>query len=131
MTVHTMHLQQQPFEKIKYGKKRIEIRINDPRRRAIHPGDRILFINMSDPDQQIAVRVTSLHLYKSFENLFADLPASACGNPEGMTVTEAVSEMHKYYPSKERIKEFGVVGIGFAVAETKKAQALLSIQEEQ
>lgn len=98
--IHSMHLNIEPFEKIKKGEKDIEIRINDKKRQKVNIDDEIVFILRDDEDQRIKVKITDLIKKDSFEELFKHINLE---DPE---------EMSKYYP-KEEEKEFGVVGIKF------------------
>ena len=45
MMVHTMNLQEEPFQMIKEKTKTIELRLYDEKRRTIKPGDMIAFNN--------------------------------------------------------------------------------------
>ena len=71
--IHIMKLNPSPFEKIASGRKTVELRLYDDKRRRIDIGDRIIFSNLEDPEQKIAVKVKSLHRYATFEDLFKDI----------------------------------------------------------
>ena len=105
---HEMHLYDKPFEKIKSGEKTIELRLNDEKRRKINIGDTITFSNKDKG--KITVKVTALHKFPNFEELFDALPLEKCGYNSQSIKSASPNDMLKYY-SKEAIKKYGVVGI--------------------
>ena len=107
---HAMKLNPSPFGKISSGKKSVELRLYDDKRRKINIGDRIIFSNTDVPEQKIAVKVTALHRYATFEDLFRNIPPEKCGNDVIETPEDAAARMKKYY-SDEQIKWYGVLGI--------------------
>lgn len=54
--VHEMKLHESPFKKIKSGKKTVELRLYDDKRRKINIGDKILFTNLTS-QEMIAVNL--------------------------------------------------------------------------
>ena len=61
--IHIMKLNPSPFKKMASGRKTVELRLFDDKRRKIDICDRVIFTNLEDPEQKIAVKVISLHLY--------------------------------------------------------------------
>lgn len=53
--VRKMKLNTAPFELIRSGKKIFELRLYDDKRRKLEIGDTIIFSNVSEPEEQIAV----------------------------------------------------------------------------
>ena len=106
---HQMKLHREPFEMIKSGKKTIELRLYDEKRRQISVGDEIEF-TCSGADERIACRVASLHIFGSFSELYAELPLLKCGYTEADISTAAPDDMNVYY-SREEQEKYGVVGI--------------------
>lgn len=121
MTIHQMHLHKSPFNMIKSGQKRVEIRLYDEKRRKLRPGDRILFTDISSSGQHLTVVITSLHIYPSFAALFADISPSDLGNSPEMTLAEAVSMIRKYYRQEDET-QFGVVGIYFTMMDNETTE---------
>ena len=70
---HEMNLHPAPFEMIQCGKKTIELRLYDEKRRKINIGDRIVFTNTKS-GETLDVEVVKLHIFKSFEELYSSLP---------------------------------------------------------
>lgn len=107
-----MKLKQEPFEKIKNGSKTIELRLYDEKRQRVQIGDFIEFSLMNDPSDKMQARVTALHRFDSFQELYVSLPKEklgykACEIPEP-------NYMDAYYSCEEQEK-YGVVGIEIEV----------------
>ena len=109
MKHHTMNLVPSAFRKIASGTKTIELRLNDPKRRAIAVGDHIVFCN-TETDERLEVVVRARHEFATFEELYAALPLSKCGYSESELPTAHPSDMHAYY-TDEQIALHGVVGL--------------------
>lgn len=107
---HYMKLKDKPFCAIRDGRKTIELRLYDEKRRSVQVGDRIEFTRMTDVTQKITVKVTALHLFDSFEDLYANLPLEKCGYDGDSIKRASASDMREYYPEEEQ-REYGVVGI--------------------
>ena len=104
---HYLNLHQEPFIAIKSGKKDIEMRLYDERRKVISVGDEIEF-NNNQTNEKIIVDVVALHIFNNFEELYNAFPKERLGylsnevaNPE---------DMGKYYPQELRDK-YQVIGI--------------------
>lgn len=104
---HSMKLDPEPFEKIISGRKTIEARLFDEKRRGIKVGDTIKFIKRSDYKNTVSVRVYKLEIFPSFENLFTSYPAEKFG---GISAKDLLDKIYKFY-SKEDEKKYSVLGI--------------------
>ena len=102
-----MKLQKEPFEAIKAGKKTVEMRLNDEKRRKINISDIIEFQNMESLEV-IKVKVIELLRYNSFKELYDSLDKTILGY--AIDETAHYTDMEKYY-SKEEIEKYGVLGI--------------------
>ena len=109
MTTHNMKLQPSPFEMIKSGKKTIELRLYDEKRKLIKPGDAIIFTNVST-GEELKKTVLRLHLFDSFAELYNSLPLLKCGYTEDDVENADPADMEQYYSREEQAK-CGVVGI--------------------
>ena len=127
--IYEMNLNASPFEKIASGSKTFELRLFDAKRRRIDIGDRIVFTNLDNPMNKIAVIVRSLHRYASFEDLFADIPIEKCGNSSTDTPDMAAAGMSKYYTA-DQIRKYGVLGIEIEITDTPKVLKQLEEQKE-
>ena len=66
--IHTMGLYDDPFEKIIARTKLIEIRLWDDKRRLLKVGDTITFTKLSQPSNQVTVRIIALDLFPTFQS---------------------------------------------------------------
>lgn len=110
MKEHIMNLTPSPLKKIRDGKKTIELRLYDEKRKNISVGDTIIFINTEDPHDTLAVIVKELFVFGSFAELYDNLPLLKCGYTEDNVDKASPDDMEKFYP-KERQSLYGVVGI--------------------
>ena len=104
---HYMKLQPVPFDKIAEGKKKIELRLFDEKRKKISVGDMLVFGNNENLDL-ITATVKALHTFSDFTELYKTLPPILCGYEESEEADP--TDMERYY-TKEDIKKHGAVGI--------------------
>lgn len=107
---HIMKLNLSPFQKIQSGKKTIELRLYDEKRRKIQIGDNIRFINTDNPSETLVAEVVNLFVFDSFEELYRKLPLLECGYTDQNIKTASPKHMDIYY-SKKLQEQYGVVGI--------------------
>ncbi len=100
MKEHFMKLQRQPFERIKSGRKTVEMRLYDEKRRQIAVGDTITFRCEED---ELTACVVGLHRFLDFAALYAAMPHSMLGSTDP-------KDMEQYY-SQEEQRKYGVLGI--------------------
>lgn len=110
MDIFDMKLKEQPFVKIKNGKKTIELRLYDDKRRQLDIGDYIVFTSLENGIDQIAVKIKGLFRADSFLELFEDISIEKCGNEPDVTKETLAQKMREYYSEEEEIK-YGVLGI--------------------
>ena len=79
MREHIMNLTPSPMQKIRDGKKTIELRLYDEKRKRISIGDTIKFINTEDSNDTLCVTVIDLFVFTSFAELYDNLPLLKCG----------------------------------------------------
>lgn len=105
--IYKMKLNNDPFNKIKDGIKKVELRLNDEKRRLLSVGDIIEFTNITT-NELLYVRVTDLLYFNSFEELYKCVSKKDMGYKEDDDVK--YTHMLKYYSETEEEK-YGVVGI--------------------
>lgn len=114
---HQMKLKSEPFCKIKSGSKTIELRLNDEKRQQVQVGDFIEFTQIDDASQRLTVRVTALHHFNSFAELYAALPKEKLGYaPDETSVPD---HMDAYYP-RDKQEKYGVLGIEIRLTDLQK-----------
>ena len=109
MALHTMNLNPAPFEMIRDGRKTLELRLYDEKRRRIKIGDTIRFEN-TQTGETLTAAVMELHVFDSFTALYQALPLLECGYTEETVSSAKPDDMDAYY-SKEEQRQYGVVGI--------------------
>ena len=101
-TTHIMDLQPEPFEKIRSGKKTIELRLFDEKRRAIQLGDIIEFQRQPEEHETVRTEVVALLRYKTVSELFDDFPIEDFGGTDKASLLEGV---HRFYTPEREQKE--------------------------
>lgn len=107
MAIHEMNLQPKLFDPIKYGTKRIELRLYDEKRQKITLGDTIEFYKSEN--DRIQTKVIGLLRYNSFKELFEDFDISILAD-SSMTKAELLDVLSEFYTPEKQAK-FGVIGI--------------------
>lgn len=107
---HQMNLHPQPFSMIADGRKTVELRLYDEKRRLIEVGDDIIFICTQPPYDTLRAEVVRLYRYDSFGELYANLPLLSCGYTEEDISSAKPEDMELYYTPEQQTK-YGVVGI--------------------
>ncbi len=110
---HYMKLNPEPFDKIASGKKTIELRLYDEKRKLVRPADEIVFTHIRNPYRSISVIVDSVITAASFESLFKHISLVDCGYEEKEINGSIHLDMNQYY-SEEKQRQYGVVGIRFS-----------------
>lgn len=104
-----MGLLREYFKPIKEGKKKIEVRLNDEKRRKIKVGDFIEFIKVPEQDETLKVQVTKLRNYATFQAMYEDIPFQDF-DCEGWIMAEMVEGTYKTY-SPVQEKQWGTLAI--------------------
>lgn len=112
MPVHTLRLATEPFEAITNGRKTIESRLYDEKRKLIQLGDTITFVNRENPKQTADVIVIGLLRYKDFVTMFKHNEPSKFGGESTAWLMKQVSQLY----SETEQAQYGVLGIQFQVA---------------
>ena len=115
--LHNMKLKAVPFEQISGGRKTIELRLNDEKRQAVQVGDFIEFTCLDDSTKRIQTRVTALHPFASFAELFQSLPKEKMGYAANETPDPQI--MDEYY-SPEKQAQYGALGIELRLTDLQK-----------
>ncbi len=112
---HYMNLNPQPFSLIASGKKTIELRLLDEKRKLISVGDTLIFKCAEAPFDTVCCKVKALHKFESFEQLYRVLPLDKCGYLQNEIADASPKDMEIYYPPEVQAR-FGVVGIEIELA---------------
>ncbi len=107
---YTMKLNPEPFYAVKAGYKTIELRLNDEKRQKLKIGDSITFHRIDELSETVTKKITALHYFSDFKELFQELPLLKCGYTP-FTWQEANPEQMESFYSKEQQEKYHVVGI--------------------
>ena len=107
--MHEMKLQEEYYNYILNGTKRIEIRLYDEKRRKVKLGDTIKFLKEPNLNESFNAKVIGLLRYNTFEDMFKDFDISILAD-KSMTKEELLKVLEKFY-TKDKQKEYGVLGI--------------------
>ena len=105
---HEMRLHDDPFNKIKQGTKKIEIRLNDEKRKSINIGDTIEFTNRKTSEKML-VKVNGLFKYSNFEELYKNWDKVILGYDED-DIADIIQRFNNRN-SKEEQEKYGVLAI--------------------
>ncbi len=104
---HQMKLWNNSFQAIKKGTKRVELRLNDEKRKEMNKGDLITFTN-TFTKQTMTCAILGKYEYPSFEELYQNYQPAEMGYEVDEVANP--SDMLEYY-TKEDILKYGVVAI--------------------
>ena len=107
--IHQMALHETYFESIKKGRKKVEVRLNDEKRRKVKVGDLIEFISVPNQDESLTVRVSELRTYNTFEEMYQDIPFKDF-DCDDWTMDEMIKGTYDIY-TPEQEKEWGTLAI--------------------
>ena len=112
---HNMGLYESPFNSIKSGRKKVEVRLNDEKRRELRIGDTIKFTKVPESNESLTVKIVQLREFPSFTEMYRSIPASEL-NAVGGSIDEMVERTYRIYtPEKEN--EWGTVAITIKLIE--------------
>ena len=98
----TQHRDKEPFENIRNGIKKMEIRLNDEKRQKIKLNNIIKIINRDDESDILFVKVVGLSRFLSFEKLYGVF---------GDKIKDYEKEILSRVYSKEGETQYGVLAI--------------------
>ncbi|WBL16972.1 ASCH domain-containing protein [Sutcliffiella sp. NC1] len=107
--IHQMGLYGEYFQSIKEGKKKVEVRLNDEKRRKFKVGDTIEFIKVPEQDETLQVQVTELKIYDTFRAMYETIPFEDF-DCEGWTMQEMMDGTYEIY-TPEQEKKWGALAI--------------------
>ena len=108
-----LRLDEDIFEIVKNGTKRVEIRLYDEKRKNIKNGDTLTFIKRPLLEEKIDARITGLHRFKNIEELLNKYEMKEI-YIEDFDKTEFIKLLSRFY-SKEEQEKYGFVAIEFEV----------------
>lgn len=105
--IYHMNLNPKPFQWIASGKKDVEMRLNDERRKDIQAGDFIEFTH-TETGEKLLVEVVGCHSFRDFAELYKAYPKTRIGYSKFSKADP--KDMLQYY-SQEKIDCYGALAI--------------------
>ena len=109
MKQYKMKLMTKYFDYIKNGTKRIELRLNDEKRKNIAFGDEIVFEELSNNPRYLKAKVVDLYYESNFQDLINQFDIKLLADKD-ITKEELLTVLNEIYSLEEQNK-YGVVGI--------------------
>ncbi|GAA0362964.1 ASCH domain-containing protein [Bacillus horti] len=109
MAKHRMTLYSKPFKSIVSGHKKVEIRLNDEKRRILQIGDLIEFEKLPERIEKVKVKVKDLIVYGTFKEMFAAIPFEDF-DCAGWSMEEMLEGMYSIY-TRAQEAEWGTLAI--------------------
>lgn len=106
---YIMKLNPKYFEFMKNGTKRIEIRLNDEKRKDLKIGDVIVFQKESELKEELYTQIVNLMVKRNFKELIENLEISEYSD-KSKSEENFLHDLYKFY-TKEQEEKYGVVGI--------------------
>lgn len=97
---YVMGLQEKYFNNMKYGSKKIELRLNDDKRKLLNIGDTIYFMLEPVRKKALKTKVIGLTKYKNFNEAVDDISIEYLASSDG-TKEEYLNDLNKYYSLQE------------------------------
>ena len=97
------------FDYIKNGTKRIELRLNDEKRKNIKIGDEIIFEELCDNPRYLKAKVIDLYYADTFSELIDRFNIEIIASNDS-TKEELINVLNEIYP-QEKQQKYGAVGI--------------------
>lgn len=108
-----MHLAPGPYEMIMAGRKTMEPRLYDPKRRLLRSGDEIDFSLLEGTnDNVITAIIQEILVFSSFDELYGSVDLERCGYASSEVERASPDDMLEYC-SIESQMHWGVVAIRF------------------
>lgn len=107
--IHQMKLYEEPFNSIKIGRKTVEVRLNDDKRRRLKVGDWIEFTKVPPDTDRLKVEIIALSVYPTFKDMYTTIPAQAF-DMENVSLEEMIEQTYAIYtPAQE--SQWGTLAI--------------------
>lgn len=106
---YIMKLNPKYFEYMKNGTKRVEIRLNDEKRKDLKIGDEIIFQKEPELKEELYTQIVSLNIKRNFKELIEKIDVSEYSD-KSESEEKFLNDLYKFY-TKEQEEKHGVVGI--------------------
>lgn len=109
MKKYNMKLLPQYFNYIKNGTKRLELRLNDEKRKQLKVNDIITFEKLSETKEYLNTKITNIYKYNNFKDLINDFSIELMAD-KTLTKDELLHTLNEIYTIEQQDK-YGVLAI--------------------
>ena len=106
---YIMKLNPKYFEYVKNGTKRVEVRLNDEKRKSMKVGDTIIFQKEPELKEEINTQIVNLIVKRNFKELIRNLDVSEYSD-KSESEEKFLKDLYMFY-TKNQVEKYGVVGI--------------------
>lgn len=106
---YIMKLNPKYFEYVKNGTKRVEVRLNDEKRKSMKVGDTIIFQKEPELKEEINTQIVNLIVKRNFKELIRNLDVSEYSD-KSESEENFLNDLYRFY-AKDQEEKYGVVGI--------------------
>ena len=107
--IHKLKLKSEYYNYIKIGTKRIELRLNDEKRKKIKKNDVIEFIDYENTNEVLKVKVIDILSCDTFEDIINEYDIAILADKD-QTKENLIKDLNTFYTKEEQVK-YGVIGI--------------------
>lgn len=100
---HQMGLYDEPFQSMKSGRKTVEVRLNDEKRRQLKIGDSIEFIKVPASNETLTTEILELRHYPTFQEMYEAIPAEDFDTVND-SITKMVEQTYEIYTPEQETK---------------------------
>ena len=108
--IYQMRLGKKFFDLVRDGKKTIELRVNDAKRKKYKVGNVVSFVCLDNPEEVISTQITAMYYFDSIKDAVITLGKQKLGFSETMTIDKIEDEYMQFY-SNEEIQKLGLVAL--------------------
>lgn len=108
--IYQMKLNSKFFELVKDGKKTIELRVNDAKRRKYKIGNIVTFVCRENPEQSFSAKIVNMLYFQNIADAVFTLGKQNLGFHESMTTDKIEDEYLQFYTNEE-IQKNGLVAM--------------------
>jgi len=109
MKEHTLKLDDKYYNYILHGTKRIELRLNDEKRKLMHIGDVLLFYKQPLLKESFKTKIVDLIYFNSFNEAISNIPFELIADINDNKVN-LLNDLNRIY-SKQKQENYGIIGI--------------------
>lgn len=109
MQEHTLKLDEKYYNYILHGSKRIELRLNDEKRKSMSIGDILTFYKQPLLEENFKTKIVDLIYFNSFNEAISNLPFELIADKND-NKQSLLNDLNRIY-SKEKQENYGVICI--------------------